>query len=241
MDVAADGDGSVDNLHVRLLDQQLARLMAELADRQLRDRLAGPQLRDCAVREGGRVSRGLYVSCISVSRSHSRSLSRSLSSLALTQSLTQSLNHSPAGHLLVEVTHGRRDRGFSRFSRCRCWWGGGRGRAEARRVESSRRLAMLCNPSPAPRSDICATQPPPRPSRPRPPHQQQQPAMDAPEDRDVKLQKVSADLLTQFGQRLPEFLRAVDRGEGEGRRWQNSVESLVALVRQHLEPRISRL
>lgn len=65
--------------------------------------------------------------------------------------------------------------------------------------------------------------------------------MDAPEDRDVKLQKVSADLLTQFGQRLPEFLRAVDRGEGEGRRWRNSVESLVVLVRQHLESRISRL
>lgn len=126
---------------------------------------------------GGSVSRGLYVSCISVSRSHSRP-PPPLSSLALTQSLTQSLNHSPAGHLLVEVTHGRRGRGFSRFSRCRCWWGeegegseGERRRGESSRVQSSLRfpgLAMLCcgsrNPSPAPRSGICATQQPPPPT-----------------------------------------------------------------------------
>lgn len=55
------------------------------------------------------------------------------------------------------------------------------------------------------------------------------PAMDAPEDRDVKLQKVSGDLLTQFGQRLPELLQPAD-SEG-GRRRRKTVDSLIALVR----------
>jgi hypothetical protein len=54
--------------------------------------------------------------------------------------------------------------------------------------------------------------------------------MDAPEDRDVKLQKVSGDLLTQFCQRLPELLQVED-GEG-GRRRRNTVDSLIALVRK---------
>lgn len=54
--------------------------------------------------------------------------------------------------------------------------------------------------------------------------------MDAPEDRDVKLQKVSGDLLTQFRQRLPELLQVED-GEG-GRRRRNTTDSLIALVRE---------
>lgn len=52
--------------------------------------------------------------------------------------------------------------------------------------------------------------------------------MDAPEDRDVKLQKVSGNLLTQFSQRLPNLLQAED-GE-DGRRRRNTVDSLIALV-----------
>lgn len=54
--------------------------------------------------------------------------------------------------------------------------------------------------------------------------------MDAPEDRDVKLQKVSGDLLTQFRQRLPELLQAAD---GQGGR--KTVDSLICLV--SLRPR----
>lgn len=103
------------------------------------------------------------------------------------------------------------------------------------------------SPNPAPRFDPCATldghrdrdrdQPPPAPTEPLPapahPHARTpaqkhplpNPTMDAPEDRDVKLQKVSGDLLTQFRQRLPELLQAAD---GDGGR--KTVDSLIQLV-----------
>ncbi|KAH0613002.1 uncharacterized protein H6S33_009382 [Morchella sextelata] len=52
--------------------------------------------------------------------------------------------------------------------------------------------------------------------------------MDAPEDRDVKLQKVSGGLLAQFDERLPQLLQTED-GEG-GRRRRSTVDSLISLI-----------
>lgn len=56
--------------------------------------------------------------------------------------------------------------------------------------------------------------------------------MDAPEDRAVKLQKVSGDLLGQFGERLPQLLQTAD-GEGARKR-RSTVDSLIGLVRRAL-------
>ncbi|KAH8155742.1 uncharacterized protein LAJ45_00752 [Morchella importuna] len=52
--------------------------------------------------------------------------------------------------------------------------------------------------------------------------------MDAPEDRAVKLQKVSGDLLGQFGERLPQLLQTAD-GEGARKR-RSTVDSLIGLI-----------
>lgn len=67
--------------------------------------------------------------------------------------------------------------------------------------------------------------------RARPHRSTPRPAMDAPDDRDVKLQKVSGDLLTQFRQRLPELLQAADGdGSGSGSGGRKTVDNLICLV-----------
>jgi hypothetical protein len=56
--------------------------------------------------------------------------------------------------------------------------------------------------------------------------------MDAPEDRDIKLQKVSGDLLLQFRESLPRLLYAAPRTETvRSTVDKNEVDVLIVLVR----------
>lgn len=67
--------------------------------------------------------------------------------------------------------------------------------------------------------------------------------MDAAEDRDLKLQRASSDLVTEFSAKLPALLWRSEPGTPlrTPRKWAqvSKTEKLVALVRPHIYPDLS--
>lgn len=103
-------DGGVDNLDVRLLDEDLARLEAELLDLLLRDGLAPQQLLDLAASTTVSVGTMYVVSCFSslwcCSCATRTYLSRSLGILSFCQGFTKAEAEAKSSHDTTQCGEG---------------------------------------------------------------------------------------------------------------------------------------